>query len=254
MARASGLPGAADPVKTLKLIAEITVAFFATQSLSAQSFQNLKFEQANPVIDQGGQFYPNDVTAASALPHWTVYLGSVAQTDVLQNPDTTGQATVDIYGPDYPSTGGGFGTIDGNYSIVLQAGNYPYSPEQVDASIAQTGTVPITAESLQFKTLGAMIPNDVVTFDGINLSPVFLGTGVSSIGVNYTLYGVDISPYSGQTGQLEFSSTVSELGLVSFPLDDIAFSPNAVPEPNIFALSAMGGLFFGARQWFARRG
>jgi hypothetical protein len=37
-------------------------------------------------------------------------------------------------------------------------------------------------------------------------------------------------------------------------LDDIAFSPTAVtPEPSIFGLTAIGGLLFGARKWFARR-
>ena len=233
------------------------MAFLAAQALRAQNFQNLKFEQANPVIDQGGQFYPNDVTAASALPGWTVYLGTVQQTDVLQNRDTLGQATVDIYGPNFPITDG-LGTIDGNYSVVLQAGGSPESGERVNASIAQIGTVPVTAESLQFKVLGLggtvpLGPNNTITFDGINLSPVFLGTGVSAIGVNYTLFGADISPYAGQTGQLEFSS-VPGSSLTSFNLDDIVFSPNAVPEPNIIALTAIGGLLFGARQWFARRG
>jgi hypothetical protein len=37
-------------------------------------------------------------------------------------------------------------------------------------------------------------------------------------------------------------------------LDDISFSTTAVaPEPNVVALSAIGGLVFGARKWLARR-
>jgi hypothetical protein len=93
-----------------------------------------------------------------------------------------------------------------------------------------------------------MPPNSAVSFDGINLSPVVLGTGA-----DYTLYGVDIAPYAGQTGQLEFTSTIPTAGLTSLGLDDIAFSTTpVVPEPSIVVLSAVGGLLFVTRKWFAR--
>jgi hypothetical protein len=43
-------------------------------------------------------------------------------------------------------------------------------------------------------------------------------------------------------------------GPIWIELDDITFSTTAVaPEPNIVALTAIGGLLFGARKWFARR-
>jgi hypothetical protein len=32
-------------------------------------------------------------------------------------------------------------------------------------------------------------------------------------------------------------------------VDDIAFSPNAVPEPSTLAIIVMAGTVFGVRQW-----
>ena len=38
------------------------------------AFQNLDFEDANPVPIVGSPYYPYAATAASALPGWSVYL------------------------------------------------------------------------------------------------------------------------------------------------------------------------------------
>jgi hypothetical protein len=177
-------------VKTLKLIVVVSASLFAALTVQGQgAFKNLNFEQANPVIDPGGQF-SGDVTAASALPGWTVYLGDAQQTDILQNLATTGEASVDIFGPNYPAAGvtPGFapGTIDGNYSVLLQGGGAPPPvTELVSASIAQYGRVPPLAQSLEFKAWQTYDALFTVSFDGNILSPVVLGSGV-----NYTLYGV----------------------------------------------------------------
>jgi len=79
---------------------------------------------------------------------------------------------------------------------------------------------------------------------------VYIGSGP-----NYTtLYGVNISPYDGQTGTLAFSALFDTPGQSALGLDDIVFSTTAVaPEPDIVELTAIGGLLFGARKWFARR-
>ena len=236
-------------MEPLKITLSSLIGVLAAFSMHAQQhFQNLNFEKANPVVDPGGNPYPYAVTAASALPSWTVYLGTIQQTDVLQNLFTLGQASVDVLGPNYQESGGGYSTIDGNYSVLLQAGNLPGSPALVGASIAQTGLVPLGSQSLQFDAITS--PSFSVSFDGNNLSPVVLGEGPNGS----TLYGADISAFAGQNGTLEFTALFSDSGASNFELDDIAFSSSAVPEPNSFALSAMGGLLFGARQWFARRG
>jgi hypothetical protein len=242
-------------MKTMKLTAVLSVALLAALSAQAQdSFRNLNFEQADPVIDPEGTPYPYAVTAASALPGWTVYLGSVQQTDVIQNLYAINQASVDIFGPNYPAAvpGGSPGVIDGNYSIMLQAGNLPESPTDVGASIEQTGFIPPIIQSLEFKAY-TWTPSTAfsVFLDGEDLTPMAIGSGA-----NYTLYAVNISSYAGQTATLEFTALFTDGRSSGLGLDDISFSTNVVasPEPNLVALSAIGGLLFGARKWFPRRG
>jgi hypothetical protein len=141
LARASGLPGAADPVRTTKQIIAFSLILLVALSTQAQgTFQNLNFEQANPVIDTGNPYYPF-VTAASALPGWTVYLGDVQQTDVLQNVSTTGAAAVEIFGPTNRATATQPGSLDGQYSAFLEAG-FGLPTVLLSASIAQSGMVP----------------------------------------------------------------------------------------------------------------
>ena len=247
MARGNGLFGDEHPVKTSKQAILSLIAILAASSMHAQTFQNLDFESATLSPSPPGEIF-NRVPVGFALPGWNAYLGSVKQTQILQNDYTLGAASVDIFGPNYPAAGptpGGLpGIIDGNYSVFLQAGFLQDGFTEEPASIAQYGTVPPGSESLQFKAWVYPSAEFLVSFDGNNLSPVLLGNGP-----NYALYGVDISSYDEQAGTLEFTAPFySYLGL-----DDIVFSPNAVPEPSIVALTTMGGLLFGARRWFARR-
>ena len=54
-------------------------------------------------------------------------------------------------------------------------------------------------------------------------------------------FGADISGYAGQTAELRFTQR-SGLGFEhDLFLDNIAFSPNAVPEPGTWVLLALGG-------------
>jgi len=69
-------------------------------------------------------------------------------------------------------------------------------------------------------------------------------------GANYTLFEADISEWAGDTEKITFTGSSSGYP-DSWELDDISFS--AVPEPSVFALAAIGGLFFGARHLFSRR-
>jgi hypothetical protein len=237
-------------MKIEKLIAKSAIILLAALSAQAQgTFQDLNFEQANPVA-VGNPYPAYYVTAASALPGWTVYIGTVQQTDVLQNFSTTGAVAVEIFGPNLPATSSQPGSLDGNYSAFLEGGFGNPSGTLYSASIAQTGMVPVGSQSMQFEVWQSLPYNSAVSFNGNNLTPVVLGTTAT-----YTIYGVDMAPYAGQTGQLEFTSTAPiGPGLTQFGVDDIAFSTNSVvPEPNILVLSAIGGLLFGVRKWFARR-
>lgn len=236
-------------MKTSKLIVCSPIVLLSVVSVHAQ-FQDLNFERADPVIDPTGPVYPYDVTAMSALPGWTVYLGNVQQADVLQNLSTLNQASVDIFGPSYPAAGpDGPGVIDGDYSVLLQAGNYPNSPQDVNASIVEGGLIPASAQSLQFEAyLGTPSTEFSVSINGNILTPVVIGTGA-----NYTLYGADISSYAGTIAGLEFSALFTDGRTSEFGLDDISFSPNAVPEPGVVALTAFSGILLSAQKWFRRR-
>jgi hypothetical protein len=219
-------------------------------------FQNLLFESAD-VAASPKEFYPNFVNIGSALPGWTAYLGSEQVTQVGYNAPANSTASITLIGPAWSSTDvgmyGGVGIINGNYSVDLQTGANPLNPtpSTMDASIAQNGTVPSTAESLQFKAFETTPLT--VSFNGNSLAPVALSSGVSSDGVPYTLYGANISAWDGQTGELQFTADFN--GSYNFVmLDDITFSTEVVsPEPGIVALTANGGLLFGVRKWFARR-
>jgi hypothetical protein len=209
------------------------------------TFQNLDFESANLTPVPAGHF-GEFVPITSALPGWTGYLGSDQTVQVLQNSYALGTATIDIWGPQPSST---LPVIDGNYSVFLQSGSdSPQGGPFVSASIAQVGTIPTNAQSLQYKAAEESQLLSV-SFAGNTLTPFVIGSGQESPGdIAYTLWGVDIAPYAGQSGQLEF--TDNAVGNVE--LDDITFSPQAVPEPNALELMLMGGMIFGLQGWRKR--
>jgi hypothetical protein len=215
----------------------IAIIIFA-QSLTgfAQgTFQNLNFEQANPVAVNP---FLGTVTTASALPDWTAEIGGVQQTVILENGFSTGAAEVSLIGP-------GYGPIDGDYSVLL-TGNY-----NTTTSISQAGLIPVGTQSLFFDAqkgfggggdgnLGVFIGTQDVPFTPVATYP------------NYTLYGANISAWSGDTEELTFSALASSMtGLNNWTLDDISFSPAAIPEASPLVLTGVGGLLFALYRRFA---
>jgi hypothetical protein len=199
------------------------------------TFQNLDFE--SPILpltpDSEGR-----VSIVAALPNWSGYLGEAQQTTVLYNNRYLGTATIDLMGP----SGGPI--LQGQYTVLLQAGLNPSGLGQVGANIAQTGMIPPNAQSLRFLANG---PAVMASFGGQTLSlvplvgdPCFTCT---------TLFGADISGFAGQTGELRISAP--DLSSIGFPnnifLDNIFFSPEQVPEPRVLGLFALGLLLLGWR-------
>lgn len=167
------MDNADDPVKPKKLIALSAGAALVVLSAQAQPFQNLNFESAtlSPVPPS-----PSDlVSITAALPGWTAYLGAVQQSQAYQDTYGHGAAEIDIFGPSYPaagpSPGDNPGTIDGNYSVFLQAGFDETTQTLVSASIAQYGTIPLGDNSLQFEAWTYPGTPFSVSFAGNNLSP-----------------------------------------------------------------------------------
>jgi hypothetical protein len=212
----------------VKLTAKILFALCCVcgGGVHAQSFANLNFENATLITDpsQGVPF----VYATNAIPGWMAYINGAAQTSIVYDSVSTGAASVDLEG----TNNGYFNPIQGNFFIYLQpsTGGSPQT-----AGIGQTGTIPVSAESLIF--WGNY--NGLITFNSQTLN--YSETGSTA---NYNIYDADVSSFAGQTGQLLFLATPG-----AFPgsgtgglIDNIQFSANPVPEPGGLALAALGGL------------
>ncbi len=242
-------------MKTISITVIRTIALSFAFALNAQqNFENLNFEAATlstPITGPitGAEYQPITLV----LPDWTATLGTIQQTEVLENDLTSGSASLDIFTStmQYP------GVIDGSYSIVLQAGANPQGGTSlVDASLWQDGTIPANAMSLQFKVWSVYpTANFTVSFAGNSLSPVGLSSGQTPSGETYELYGANIATFAGQTGQLDFTALANNgVNLGNIELDDITFSPTAVtPEPGTLALVVMGGAAMLVRRWRGRR-
>lgn len=180
-----------------------------------QGFGNLNFERST--IHTDGE--------TATLEGWTVYGFPYANssdvwfnTIALDAPAVTLQGTNSLCCP----------AIQGRYSVLLQGGTFAggmvYNTN--GASVFQTGQIPVTSQLLTYwagPTIG-------VSFNGQPLSAVALGSTAS-----YTVWGVDVSAYAGQTGELRFTAPWQRGGM----LDAIQFSATAIPEPSTLALGSI---------------
>ena len=231
-----------DPLmKRPKQIIALSVALFAGFLIQAQSFQNLNFESAN-----FAGYSPNssDVPISAALPGWSGFYGSSQTSDAWYDGISIGGAMISVVDDNAPA----FAPLQGNYSAFLFGGG---GIGGLSASISQTGTISAGTQSITMDAweYGA---SPIVAINGvaINMMPV-------QTFANYSVYGGTVpSADVGPPVTLSFTVPAPASGGPSmFELDDISFSTNVVasPEPNMVALSAIGGLLFGARKWFARR-
>jgi hypothetical protein len=171
--------------------------------LPAQStFQNLNFETATlvPVPGQPPFYY-----LAQAMPGWTDYVRGVPEGLAWYNTLTSSAAGFGIIDNAYrPVAGWGStgGLIQGSYTAVLMSGIAGVN-QPSDATLAQTGLVPVGTESLQFMAQFAPFGSSGsfgVTLGGQTLSLVPVASGA-----NYTLYAADVHALAGQTAQLAFT-------------------------------------------------
>src|ERR1022692_4564550 len=117
--------------------------------------------------------------------------------------------------------------------MQLEESCRPASP--IACGPGQIGTLPSNAISMSFYIQpGSLF---AVTFAGQQIPLTAIGSTF-----NATIMGGDISAYAGQTGQLLFQG--------GGELDNIQFSPNAIPERSSFALLGTGALLLG---FFRRR-
>jgi hypothetical protein len=223
----------------------------------AQEFQNLDFEQAMPELPG----YPGDGRyrySANVLPHWLVdaYPGDgPGEYPVAYN--TYGHIGTDpplvhVFGgdgvsTDNPASPNQYRAVAGNYSAALD-------PRTTWTSLQQTGLIPAGARSLRF--FGEVIVIESLPGQGdlgyvdVSLNSVVLPIYELGpvVGATYRRggdrqvfqYGVNIPPgLAGTTATLRFYATGD---LAQLTLDDIQFSPVAVPEPATLGLAAISAL------------
>lgn len=201
---------------------------FSTAMLSAGmvlgqgTFQNLGFEQARIIFIPSTAY----VATTNALLGWTAFYQGNEMTGIHYN----APSAINPVG----LVGSSAAVISGSYSVILET----------DGEIRQTGAVPADANSLFFKARWAgMSPVLAVALGGQSLTL----TVISNTN-DYTLFGVDVSRFSGQVATL----SCSQQGLARYVLDDFEFSPLLIPEPGVFGLVGVGVLCFAVR-WVHRR-
>jgi|GEM_PF-884002 len=233
--------------KHIQIIWPVVVSFGLLQTASGQVFQNLGFE-SNPVYvgpdpNGGGSLY--------SIPNWTVNFNNTPQSGVLINNYILDYTTAALF------VGASSGVIGGNQSVFLAASSFqaPVGGSATE-NLLQTGIVPSTANSIQFKlgtiwgfggTVDLSQPQNsfYVTLNNQNVPLQVTGNSGS-----YLILTGDVSMWAGQTAQLSIGVGVPYNGN-SFPeilysgiLDDVSFSPVAVPEPSALSIFGVSALFF----------
>jgi hypothetical protein len=207
-------------------ILHLVVALIAwIPNAPAQGFLNRNFDTTTltTVHFPGGDRY------TATIPGWAWntpnYVdgdpNSVALNDIaLDAPAVTLQGTSSPFFP----------ALQGGYSVLLQGGTMAgglVTGNTNGASVYQTGQIPSTSLSLTYLGSGSL----QVAFNGQILPSVAISNAAA-----YTVWGVDISAYAGQSGELRFTSPWLAHGV----LDDIRFSSTAIPEPETFSLACLG--------------
>ncbi len=210
----------------------------ACLSFSQGTFENFGFESASLVPISGDPY--QRVQFNAALPGWTGYTGTNPQNAVLYNSIFLDTSAISIIDHSWPGGPGAGSVIQGNFTVILQAG--VLGTTSANASLSQTGLIPLSTESLRFR---AYSPSTLTPFsvalDGqaISLTPLQAAT-------NYTLYAADVSALAGQTAELKFTLLANQpfVGNRYLFLDSIQFSDLPVPEPTTWGLTLCGAFIY----------
>ncbi len=207
-------------------------------ALGQGTFQNLNFESANvPSIPSD---HTTQVLTSDALPGWTAYAGTNQLLQIWYNGISAGSASVGLI--DRHTYIWGEDVIGGNFTVTISAGINPDRTGDSSAAIAQSSLVPVWANSLWFNaswTAGDL----AITFEGVHI-----GFYPQYVGPNYTTYAGDISAFRGRLGELRFTEEPISSRFSTVLLDDISFSVQSIPEPDMLRLFGLGALLFGWRR------
>jgi hypothetical protein len=213
-------------MKAIKNGILITLILIIKQSAQAQGFANLNFESASV----SGYTPDSQVPIGSALPGWSGFYGNNQTSQVGYDFISLGAAVISVIDSNAPV----FAPLEGNYSALLFGGS------GVSATISQTGTISGGTQSLLMDAW-SYDASPIVAINGEPIIMIPLQTFA-----NYTLYGGAVPAADvGPSVTLSFTEPAPATGGPSeFELDNISFSPNAVPEPSPLGLTGVGGILF----------
>lgn len=222
-------------MKALALVALVGVCLGCPNMARAQAaFQNLGFEMAE-VPDTPGWGTP----ISRALPHWKGFAGTLAAFGVMYDMAFLDSPQIGVYD--------GLGYLPepmfGDYSVFLMADVGWMAPK---AEIFQTGFILAESRSLRFATSPQpIIASQELRREDWSLSLLVNGVAVPYVALETTsahiIWGADISSQAGQTAEIRFSLDTAltpdlrEIG-VAVGLDEIGFSPTAIPAPALVHL------------------
>jgi hypothetical protein len=253
----SSITSKADLMKPTTVLALSWILLTSDGLVHAQEFQNLDFEQAMPDLS-GPLLNDRYQDAANVLPHWLVNAGDPGFYGITYN--TFGHvgygSLIHVFGGDGVSTDdppspNQYRAVAGNYSAALNSSNDW-------ASLQQTGLIPSGSRSLRFSGYIAELPffesHGHIAYGDVDVSLNSLSLPIHDLGpvVGATFrrggegqvfqYGVNIPPgLAGTTATLRFYTE----GLEASPflvLDDVQFSPVAIPEPATLGLAAISAV------------
>jgi len=223
-------------MKTLQFSAILIALLASSWPGYGQGFVNLDFEGATIVPVPGLQLR---AYANQAIPGWRAYIGSDQLNSILYNATPTGSTDVSILDlQGIPSS------LDGVYSAYLAGGIGALATQ---ATIRQTGTVPNTAQSITFiaRHYGTASGVLSITLGGQNIAFVAISSGST-----YKEYGGNIpTALAGQSAELVFSALRTTVAGNDWEIDNIQFSPVAIPEPSLLSLIAWSAIGF----WASRK-
>lgn len=252
-------PTKMKPPRSAWLVGGLALLLSVAGAAAQGTFQNLDFELAT-VTPAPADYTPWDayqpISAADALPYWTVREDATVCTAIWGAPNALDETSVALVtAGSYPA----YPALQGVYSVQFYAWADAGSPFFRSASISQTGLVPNGMHSIQFLVQsppvagGRVQASPSVTLNGtpINIFPISTSSGV------VTMAG-DISAFAGLTANLDIqcagtSGATFYLSENIFALDAIQFSNLSVPEPGVFGLSAFGALLVGWRFLWQQR-
>jgi hypothetical protein len=206
--------------------------------LAQGTFQNLDFEDANPVLGNG---------VSTLMPGWEVFIGNSSTSTVGYDALSLGAPAVTVWDDKT-----GYSPLQGNYTAFLQSATVPIVSESV--SLSQTGVVPNGSQSIELEANEEEDGAFTVSLGSDNIT-MFPLRSFSS----YTVYGGNVSAWAGQDTTLTITQLApltpnQEFSPSLLQLDDIMFSPTAVtPEPSAISLMGIGGALFAAYRRFASK-